>query len=200
MNLNDEQLKAEKPPPLGRFRRRAERARAGAPQCLAGRTGTAGRGPRRRASAATRHVELGRLGRHGRHAGAGDADRHAAGTAGRRRHGPCRHRRQSPGRWTSSSPAPRPARWPCRSASRPGTAAIAAASRRRRRPAWPAASLAAPGRLQQVVAVAAPPSGGMRQAASSLPAAVLAAVDASMAGEALNAEQERVARDTGWAR
>jgi Anti-sigma factor NepR len=54
--------------------------------------------------------------------------------------------------------------------------------------------------LQQVVAVAAPPSGGMRQAASSLPAAVLAAVDASMAGEALNAEQERVARDTGWAR
>jgi hypothetical protein len=51
--------------------------------------------------------------------------------------------------------------------------------------------------LQQVAAAAAP-SGGMRQAASSLPPSVLAAVDAAMAGEALNAEQEKAARDAGW--
>ncbi|RZI97718.1 MAG: hypothetical protein EOP39_27820 [Rubrivivax sp.] len=52
--------------------------------------------------------------------------------------------------------------------------------------------------LQQVASVSA--SGrGMRQAASSLPPSVLAAVDAAMAGEALNAEQERMARDAGWA-
>lgn len=42
--------------------------------------------------------------------------------------------------------------------------------------------------------------GAMRQAASGLPAAVLAAMDAQMAGEALNAEQERAARDAGWQR
>jgi len=52
--------------------------------------------------------------------------------------------------------------------------------------------------LQQVAAAAPLPSGGMRQAASSLPPAVLAAVDATMAGEALNADQERAARDAGW--
>ncbi|WP_457419018.1 hypothetical protein [Roseateles sp. P5_E7] len=53
--------------------------------------------------------------------------------------------------------------------------------------------------LQQVAATAAP-AGGMRQAASALPPAVLAAVDDLMAGEALNAEQERTARDSGWPR
>jgi hypothetical protein len=53
--------------------------------------------------------------------------------------------------------------------------------------------------LQQVATVAPAPGGGMRQAASSLPPAVLAAVDAAMAGEAaLNAEQEKAARDAGW--
>ncbi|RZL32099.1 MAG: hypothetical protein EOP35_20675 [Rubrivivax sp.] len=51
--------------------------------------------------------------------------------------------------------------------------------------------------LQQVATVAAP-TGGMRQAASSLPPGVLAAMDALMAGEALNAEQEKAARDAGW--
>lgn len=51
--------------------------------------------------------------------------------------------------------------------------------------------------LQQVAAVAASGS-GMRQAASSLPPSVLGAVDGLMAGEALNAEQEKAARDRGW--
>lgn len=51
--------------------------------------------------------------------------------------------------------------------------------------------------LQQVAAVTAAGS-GMRQAATSLPPSVLAAVDAAMAGEALNAEQEKAARDAGW--
>lgn len=41
-------------------------------------------------------------------------------------------------------------------------------------------------------------AGDMRQAASSLPPSVLAAVDAAMAGEALNAAQEKAARDAGW--
>lgn len=51
--------------------------------------------------------------------------------------------------------------------------------------------------LQQLAAVTA--SGpGMRQAATSLPPSVLAAVDAAMAGEALNADQEKAARDAGW--
>ena len=54
--------------------------------------------------------------------------------------------------------------------------------------------------LQQLATVEAGPGGGMRQAASSLPPAVLAAIDARMAGEALNAEQERAARDAGWQR
>lgn len=54
--------------------------------------------------------------------------------------------------------------------------------------------------LQQLAAVDAGPGGGMRQAASALPPAVLAAIDARMAGEALNAEQERAARDAGWRR
>jgi Anti-sigma factor NepR len=48
---------------------------------------------------------------------------------------------------------------------------------------------------------ALPASGSeMRQASSSLPLSVLAAVDETIAGEALNAEQERAARDTGWQR
>jgi hypothetical protein len=49
-----------------------------------------------------------------------------------------------------------------------------------------------------VAAVAPAPGGGMRQAASSLPPSVLAAVDAGMAGEALSPEQEKAARDAGW--
>jgi hypothetical protein len=52
-----------------------------------------------------------------------------------------------------------------------------------------------------VVATAQPTpaaSGEMRQAASSLPKPVLDAVDARIAGNALNAAQERAARDTGW--
>lgn len=75
-------------------------------------------------------------------------------------------------------------RW-CRSFS---TAAAAGLACREPDGAWA---------LQQVAAVAAAPS-GMRQAASSLPPTVLAAVDAAMAGEALNAEQEKAARDKGW--
>lgn len=52
--------------------------------------------------------------------------------------------------------------------------------------------------LEQVVAAAPSAGSGMRQAASALPPAVLAAVDAAMAGDALNAEQEKAARDAGW--
>lgn len=51
--------------------------------------------------------------------------------------------------------------------------------------------------LRQVAAASAA-GNGMRQAASALPPSVLAAVDAAMAGEALNAEQEKAARDAGW--
>lgn len=42
------------------------------------------------------------------------------------------------------------------------------------------------------------PAGAMRQAASSLPRPVLDAVDARIAGNALNAPQERAARERGW--
>ncbi len=52
--------------------------------------------------------------------------------------------------------------------------------------------------LQQVAAVAPTNSSGMRQAASALPPAVLTAIDANIAGEALNADQEKAARDAGW--
>jgi hypothetical protein len=52
--------------------------------------------------------------------------------------------------------------------------------------------------LQQLAAASAPGTTGMRQAASSLPPSVLAAIDSTMAGEALNAEQEKAARDAGW--
>ena len=41
-------------------------------------------------------------------------------------------------------------------------------------------------------------TGEMRQAASALPPAVLDAVDARIAGDALDAAQERTARDRGW--
>jgi hypothetical protein len=51
--------------------------------------------------------------------------------------------------------------------------------------------------LQQVAAVNAL-NGDMRQASSSLPPSVLAAVDATLAGDALNADQEKAARDAGW--
>jgi hypothetical protein len=43
-------------------------------------------------------------------------------------------------------------------------------------------------------------SGGMRQAASPLPRAVLDTVDARISGNALDATQERAARDRGWQR
>jgi hypothetical protein len=39
---------------------------------------------------------------------------------------------------------------------------------------------------------------GLRQAATAMPPAVLVAVDARIAGEPLDAEQERRARDGGW--
>lgn len=52
----------------------------------------------------------------------------------------------------------------------------------------------------QVVALAAsaPSTGDLRQASSSLPPAVLAAVDAHLAGEPLDAAGERRARESGW--
>lgn len=50
----------------------------------------------------------------------------------------------------------------------------------------------------QTLVATQPSTGGMRQAASALPAAVLEAVDAAMAGEALSAEQEMAARDNRW--
>ena len=42
------------------------------------------------------------------------------------------------------------------------------------------------------------PATGYRTAASSTPPAVLAAVDATIAGDALDAAAERAARDRGW--
>ena len=52
----------------------------------------------------------------------------------------------------------------------------------------------------QVAALPGPATadGHLRQAASALPASVLAAVDAQAAGDPLNAAQERAARDAGW--
>lgn len=78
----------------------------------------------------------------------------------------------------------RDGRW-CRSFS---TAAQAGLACRETDGAWA---------LRQV-APATANGGGMRQAASSLPPAVLAAIDEALAGEALNAEQEKAARDAGW--
>ena len=50
-----------------------------------------------------------------------------------------------------------------------------------------------------VLSAAEKPAGGeLRQAASALPPAVQAAVDARIHGEAFDARQERAARDAGW--
>lgn len=50
-----------------------------------------------------------------------------------------------------------------------------------------------------VLGAAAPPEGGeLRQAASALPPAVQAAVDARLRGNVFDAQQERAARDAGW--
>ena len=50
-----------------------------------------------------------------------------------------------------------------------------------------------------VLSAAAPPEGGeLRQAASALPPAVQAAVDARLRGDVFNAQQERAARAAGW--
>lgn len=50
-----------------------------------------------------------------------------------------------------------------------------------------------------VLGPAVPPDGGeLRQAASSLPPAVQAAVDARLCGDVFDAEQERAARAAGW--
>ncbi|MFC5524219.1 anti-sigma factor family protein [Rhodanobacter ginsengisoli] len=50
-----------------------------------------------------------------------------------------------------------------------------------------------------VISAAEKPAGGeLRQAASALPLAVQAAVDARIRGEAFDAQQERAARDAGW--
>ncbi|WP_374604178.1 anti-sigma factor [Arenimonas sp.] len=56
------------------------------------------------------------------------------------------------------------------------------------------------GRWQVPVLVGseASPRGGLRQASGSLPAAVLAEMQARIAGEPLDAGQERAARDAGW--
>lgn len=54
--------------------------------------------------------------------------------------------------------------------------------------------------LEQVAALAPATTGGMQQAATALPATVLAAVDAVIGDGALDAEQERAARDAGWRR
>ena len=77
----------------------------------------------------------------------------------------------------------------------------AMAVRRASEPVRPSASssreTASRASIPPVAAVSAA-GGGMRQAASSLPPSVLAAVDAAMAGEALNADEEKAARDAGW--
>ena len=50
-----------------------------------------------------------------------------------------------------------------------------------------------------VLSAMAPPEGGeLRQAASALPPAVQAAVDARLRGNVFDAQQERAARDAGW--
>lgn len=54
--------------------------------------------------------------------------------------------------------------------------------------------------VQQVVAVDAQASGEVRQAATTLPRSVLDAVDQRMAGTALDAQAERLARDQAWRR
>jgi hypothetical protein len=54
--------------------------------------------------------------------------------------------------------------------------------------------------IQTVTGAEPVPGAAMKQATSSLPRAVLDAVDARMAGDALNATQEREARDRAWRR
>ena len=55
-------------------------------------------------------------------------------------------------------------------------------------------------RVQTLVAADAASATGVRQAASALPRAVLDAVDRTIAGDALDAQRERAARDAGWRR
>lgn len=64
------------------------------------------------------------------------------------------------------------------------------------------AGQAGPWKVQLLAAVDAEPQAqrGMQQAAPSLPAAVLEAVDQRMTGNALDPAQEREARDRGWRR
>lgn len=64
------------------------------------------------------------------------------------------------------------------------------------------AGQAGPWNVQLLAAVDAEPQaqGGMQQAAPSLPAAVLEAVDQRMTGNALDPAREREARDRGWRR
>ncbi len=50
----------------------------------------------------------------------------------------------------------------------------------------------------QALAEAGAETDGMRQAAADLPPAVLAAIDARLAGDAAGADEERAARDAGW--
>jgi len=54
--------------------------------------------------------------------------------------------------------------------------------------------------VQTLAAAEATKGGAMRQASSPLPRAVLDAVDQRIAGDALDAERERQARDQGWRR
>lgn len=53
-------------------------------------------------------------------------------------------------------------------------------------------------RLSVLTASKQPEDGQLRQAASGMPPAVQAAVDARIRGEAFDARQERAARDAGW--
>ncbi len=53
-------------------------------------------------------------------------------------------------------------------------------------------------RLSVLTAAKKPEEGELRQAASGMPPAVQAAVDARIRGEAFDARQERAARDAGW--
>lgn len=54
--------------------------------------------------------------------------------------------------------------------------------------------------VQNLAAAEGTAEGAMRQASTSLPRAVLDAVDQRIAGDALDAERERQARDQGWRR
>jgi hypothetical protein len=54
--------------------------------------------------------------------------------------------------------------------------------------------------VQELTAAETTPTGPMREAARALPAALLEAVDRRIAGDALEAEAERAARDRKWRR